>query len=125
VFFGAWRPDLPDSFSSAAKELVGVFYALRAVAPSLPVGSLVVITTDNQGNAMTFCSGKPGPGVRDLFNAIWAVAVEHGLHLLGDWIPRDFNVFADALSHLGAVAAVRARLWAYGVPPGSVPHLRG
>jgi len=122
VFVGAWHPELPDAFSSTAKELVGVYYALRAAAPRLPRGSIVLVTTDNQGNAMNFCSGKAGAGVRALFRAIWQLAADHQLHLLGDWIPREFNVFPDALSHLGAAPGVRARLWPSAAPPDSAPH---
>ena len=84
-----------------------MYYALRYWAPQLPRGSIVAITTDNLGNAYAFNFGSSSAENQALFAEIWAIAAEHGLYLVGDWIPRDTNMFPDALSRLAAIPLFR------------------
>lgn len=115
VIVGSWRDgvgmDDADDPSSAYKELVPVFYALRHVAPRLPPDTLVVITTDNASNAFNFNFGSACPASRQLFTEIWHLASTHRLFLVGDWIERALNTLPDSLSRLASYASFRAS-WA-------------
>lgn len=107
---GAWHPEVADDYSSAFKELVPVFYALRRVAPRLAPGSIVVVTTDNASNAFDLNFGSSCPESRPLFLEIWNLAARHHLHLVGDWFSRDRITLLDSMSRLANFASFRV-LW--------------
>lgn len=103
VIAGTWTADAalrPGAPSIAWKELVPVYLLLREIAPSLAPGTLVVVTTDNEGNAFAVNNGDAAEGSRPVLRLICELAFAFRLRLLGDWVPRDFNVLPDLLSRL-------------------------
>jgi hypothetical protein len=93
--------------SSSWKEYVPVLLALDRLAASLSPGSVVVITTDNQGNAFAINKGKTNPANRPVFEAILTTAFHHRIYVLADWIPREYNVLCDNLSKLPYPSSLR------------------
>lgn len=116
VIAGTWAPNAhasaPTSPSIAWKELLPVYLLLREMGPTLAPGTTVVATTDNMPNAFAFNNGSACDGSLPLLALICELAFEYQVRLVGDWIPREFNVLCDLLSRL--------------VPlPGPPPVLRG
>lgn len=87
--------------SSGWKELVPVLLILQLCAPQASSGSLVVVTTDNQGNAFSLNNATAASDDSfELLRLILEIAARHTLRVLGDWVPRDFNVLLDLCSRL-------------------------
>jgi hypothetical protein len=87
--------------SSGWKELVPIRLLLERIAPSLAEGTVIVVTTDNAGNAFSINNGKSDS--EELFEQlvpILEVAAQYRLRIVGDWVPREFNALSDALSRL-------------------------
>jgi hypothetical protein len=74
---------------------------LEHLAPSLAPGTLVVVTTDNAGNAFSINNGKAASD--ELFEQLLPIldlAAQYRLRIVGDWVPREFNMLNDLLSRL-------------------------
>jgi hypothetical protein len=102
VVVGTWASaNAVAELSSGWKELVPVLLMLKLSAPALPSGSLVVVTTDNQGNAFSINNATAASDdCFELLRLILEIAAGHTLRAIGDWVPRDFNVLPDLLSRL-------------------------
>jgi hypothetical protein len=112
VIIGRWSAvgamtSAEGGMSSSWKEYVPVLLALDRLAASLSPGSVVVITTDNQGNAFAINKGKTNPTNRPVFEAILIIAFHHRIYVLADWIPREYNVLCDNLSKLPYPSSLR------------------
>lgn len=102
VVAGTWS-DLardPATPSISVKELIPVYFLLREIAPSLPAGTVVIITTDNKSNAFSINKGTTCAASIEYLRLICQVAFQHKLRVVGDWIPREYNVLCDLLSRL-------------------------
>ena len=99
---GTWRSaDAVAEFSSGWKELVPVLLILQLCAPTVPSGSLVVVTTDNQGNAFSVNNATADSDDSfTLLQPILEIAAHYRLRALGDWVPREHNVLLDLFSRL-------------------------
>lgn len=71
-------------------------------------GRLVLIYTDNFGNALGINSAKAlkGPALA-LLRRLYELADFHGFDVLSLWLPREFNKQADAVSKAKSLAAAR------------------
>lgn len=105
VVVGTWRSaEAVQDKSSGWKELIPLRLILEHIGPRLSPGTLVVITTDNMGNAFCINSGKADSC--ELFEQLFAIielAARCKLRLAGDWVPREHNQLSDLLSRLSPV----------------------
>jgi hypothetical protein len=102
VLVGVWESSKSvEGKSSGWKELIPVRLMLEHIAPTLEPGTLVVVTTDNIGNAFSINSGKASsPELFEQLLPIIELAAQSSLRLVADWVPREFNVLNDLLSRL-------------------------
>jgi hypothetical protein len=112
VIVGRWseegsRSSVQGGQSSSWKEFIPVFLALERVAPRLEKGAVVVVTTDNQGNAFALNKGRTNENNRPVFDAIHRLAFHYRIFLMADWVPREYNVLCDNLSKLPRAALDR------------------
>jgi hypothetical protein len=102
VLAGTWQSaEAVKERSSGWKELVPIRLMLECLAPTLAEGTVVVVTTDNAGNAFAINNGKADS--QELFEQLVPIldlAAQYRLRLVGDWVPREFNTLNDALSRL-------------------------
>jgi hypothetical protein len=94
VYHGTWAP-WTQQYSSGFQELLPILFALQLVGPRWE-NHVVVFTTDNLGNM--FALNKGSSRSQDSFQLIFRIfelAAEYNIYLVADWIPRDYNVFAD------------------------------
>jgi hypothetical protein len=97
IFTGEWTPSASDE-SIAAKELIPLLIALRAMGPSLR-NQVLVYTTDNASMALAVTKGSStNPHINAILRAIWAEADTFNIGLLGDHVRREYNTLADFLS---------------------------
>jgi hypothetical protein len=96
VYQGLWAEGVPDS--SGFKELMPLLLAVQHLGEEAR-GRIVLLTTDNVGNVHAINKGscKSDHSYR-LLARIFEIAAEKQLYLVADWVPRDFNVFSDAVS---------------------------
>jgi hypothetical protein len=109
---GAWRPgdrrlayqELQETMGASSKlgELEAVLVGLQAKCADLPRGTTVLLRVDNQ--AVYFVikrgTGDTEPCAHDLYYRIQRFTIEHGIHLIVDWQPRELNLWADFASKL-------------------------
>ncbi|GLC60617.1 hypothetical protein PLESTB_001648500 [Pleodorina starrii] len=96
---GRWDFDTAPR-SSTYLEMRGVWKVLRSLNTR---GQLteqrVMVNTDNYG---TFCiltkAGSVVPDIHDVCMSLFWYVIEHKITLVANWIPREQNVLADALS---------------------------
>lgn len=102
VIAGLWQSaQAVEARSSGWKELVPIRLMLEHLAPSLEPGTLVVVTTDNAGNAFSINNGKASSD--ELFEQLLPIldlAAQYRFRIVGDWVPREFNELNDLLSRL-------------------------
>ena len=97
VFQGLWS-DAAILQSSGYKELVSVLLALSVLGPEAR-GRVVIVSTDNLGNVFSINKGTcHSPESFRLLARIFEIAADKQIYLVGDWVPRDYNVFCDAIS---------------------------
>jgi hypothetical protein len=98
----AWRAFSPleQSWSSTARELMGIELGLTRLCASAR-DSIIVIGCDNVAAVIAANAGRVGrahsaaiPVVRRIGR--WAAA--RNVHLVGVWLPRNFNKLSDALA---------------------------
>jgi len=83
--------------SSSFRELVPLLLAVQLIAPQIP-GQVLAITTDNLGNAFAINKGHcRSPESFELLYQIFEVAEQHGVFLIADWVPREFNHLLDLI----------------------------
>ena len=94
VYHGSWS-EWTIQHSSGFKELLPILFALDLLGPSL-ANHVVVFTTDNLGNAFALNKGSSrSPDSFQLIFRIFEIAAQHNIYVVADWIPREWNVFAD------------------------------
>lgn len=94
VYHGTWA-SWTQQYSSGFQELLPILFALQLVAPRW-ANHVVVFTTDNLGNRFALNKGSSrSPDYFRLIFRIFELAAEYIMYLVADWIPRDWNVFAD------------------------------
>jgi hypothetical protein len=105
VFQGLWTEDV-ELASSGYKELVPVLLAVSLLGPEAQ-GRVVIISTDNVGNVFAINKGSSqSEASHHLLSRIFDIAARKQIYLIADWVPRDFNMFTDAVSkHAWAVHA--------------------
>lgn len=94
VYHGTWA-SWTQQYSSGFQELLPILFALQLVGPRW-ANHVVVFTTDNLGNM--FALNKGSSRSQDSFQLIFRIfelAAQYNIYLVADWIPRDYNVFAD------------------------------
>lgn len=86
--------------SSTFLELLGVWNVLRSLnAGGQLSGQRILINTDNQGVfGIISKAGSMVPDIQDVCMELFWYAIEHQMLLLANWIPRESNTLADALS---------------------------
>lgn len=96
VYQGLWAEGVPDS--SGFKELMPLLLAVQQLGEEAK-GRIVLLTTDNVGNVFAINKGscKSDQSYR-LLARIFEIAAQKQIYLVADWVPRDFNVFSDAVS---------------------------
>eukprot|EP00952_Eustigmatos_sp_NYUAD-ZCMA_P002396 10622-Eustigmatos_ZCMA.PRE.1 len=62
---------------------------LKLVASELQPGTIVVVTTDNQGNAFAMNNGVAGVGSYERLASVLSIAAQFKLRVVGDWVSRD------------------------------------
>lgn len=98
VIQGTWTAATAASPNIAVQELIPILFAVEQMAP-LAKGKILIITTDNVGNAFSLNRGTcRSPAAFDILNLIFETAGRHNVYLVGDWIPRDYNILCDKLS---------------------------
>jgi len=103
VYQGLWS-DATRLASSGYKELIPILLAVSLLGESAR-GRVVIISSDNLGNVFSINKGSShSPASHDLLAKIFEIAAQKRIYLIADWVPRDFNTFADAVSkHAWAV----------------------
>lgn len=97
VYHGSWA-DWTLQHSSGFKELLPILFALDCLGPRLR-NHIVVFTTDNLGNAFALNKGSSrSPDSFRLIFRIFEIAAMYNIYLVADWIPREWNVFADYIT---------------------------
>jgi hypothetical protein len=103
VYQGLWS-DTVKPASSGYKELVPILLALSLLGPEAD-GRIVIVSTDNIGNVFSINKGSSlSVESHRLLTRIFDLAAERRIYLIGDWVPRDYNTFCDALSKYPWVA---------------------
>ena len=101
IYAGLWASSaFLASQSSSWKEWIPDFLILQRVAPTLSAGTIVVVTTDNQGSAFALNNGAAGPGSFDVLASILSLAAQYRLRIVGDWINRERIPLIDLTSRL-------------------------
>lgn len=95
------------SRSSSWKEWVGVYTLLLSVGPRLAPGTIVVVTTDNQGNAFALNNGAACEGSFGMLQAILLLADQLNVRIVADWINRERFPLIDTLSRLDPMPGSR------------------
>lgn len=97
IYHGSWA-QWTQQHSSGFKELLPILFALDCLGPRLE-NHVVVFTTDNLGNAFALNKGssRSTDSFRLIFR-IFEVAAQYNIYLVADWIPREWNVFADYIT---------------------------
>ena len=84
--------------SSRYKELLPLLLAIQQLGPEAQ-GRVVIMTTDNVGNVFAINKGTcHSEASYDLLFRILEIAAEKQIYLVADWVPRELNEFADAVS---------------------------
>ena len=101
-------------YTTQAQELHPIVAAARKWGAEW-AGRIVIIGTDNLGNALGINTGKAGRGrARELLAELYDLADAHGFELLAVWVPREHNVVCDALSKASTLADARRMAQAVG-----------
>jgi hypothetical protein len=108
VLIGQWATDEARAQSTSWKEWVPVCLLMHHLAASIPEGTTLVVTTDNSGNQYAMNSGASCKQTLDMLAHILQTVASHHLRCVGDWIPREFNNLADALSRFSVMPGERA-----------------
>lgn len=128
VIAGTWsaaaHSEAPSSPSIAWKELVAVYFLVREIAPVLPAGSTIIVTTDNESNAYGFNNGDAKDGQFDLFKLICLELFPRGIRIFGDWVTRKFNTLPDLWSRLQPLPGLPPPASSV-PPPVQLPSLAG
>jgi hypothetical protein len=95
----AWTPQERDCATTPWKEARVVVEAARRWGHTWR-NKVVVILTDNKGNAFNFNTGRGGTKQsRALVQELYSLAEAHGFEFVAVWIERQSNTAADALSN--------------------------
>ena len=85
--------------------LLGVYI----LAPLCKRGSILLITTDNLGNAFAINKGScHSEASFGLLNHIFDVAAQHRVFLAAEWVPREHNHLLDLLPRVDNVPHLRS-----------------
>ena len=94
--------------SSAWREARTALHAFRRFGARW-AGSIVLLLTDNLGNVFTFMKGSSKSAeITAFLQEMYAISEQHGFVWACDWLPRECNQTADAISKCETPAAVRA-----------------
>ena len=96
--FGQWSAEEAGQ-SSTWRELAAVLQVLQAVAPKL-ANTRVRWFTDNQNVARILQVGSKKPQLHALALKVFSLSLQHHIRLEPEWIPRELNERADALSRI-------------------------
>jgi len=107
--------------SSSWREAAVVLETFRHFGASWS-GTSVLLLTDNQGNTFSFSKGgSRDPEVTAMIADMYQLAAQHNFFWVCQWIPREVNVEADALSKCGTEAQAAETAAKLGLhPPPSV-----
>jgi len=96
VICGQW--DDPDARLIEAMELVPLLIAVSELGQELS-DCVLVYSTDNIGVATSLNKGSSRSSLmRQLLRVVMDAAADQGMAILGDHLPREYNVLADAMS---------------------------
>ena len=98
VAYGQWTKHEAQQ-SSTWRELAAVLQVLKSVAAKL-ANFRVRWFTDNQNVARILSVGSKKPLLHALATKVFTLSVQHNIRLEPEWIPRDLNERADALSRI-------------------------
>ena len=97
VYQGLWSDDAALK-SSGYKELIPLLLAVQQLGPEAE-GRVVIMTTDNLGNVFAINKGScKSDASYELLCRIFEIAAQKKIYLVADWVPREHNIFQDAVS---------------------------
>lgn len=101
AYVGRWQTAAVAHTSSGWRELIPIYFAVRALAHSMAPGTVLVLQTDSTAVAYAINKGtSDSPEMRHLLLLIVRQAAHHQIHLVADWVRRDRIPLLDALSKL-------------------------
>ncbi len=97
---GRFTPSESAGASSTLLELKAVLLALQSFNTTARLaGSVVKVLADNQPACHIITrGGSPVPEINEVSKALFWFCVEHSITLVAEWVPRERNTLADALS---------------------------
>jgi hypothetical protein len=100
---GRWEFDT-RVVSSTHLELAAMLRVLKSLNRdgSLTGASVPIRTDSMNARSVVLKGGSVSPGVQEACLPLLWYAIEHSLQLQLDWVPRELNAYADALSKAGS-----------------------